>query len=548
MALAQISPLFADTDRDGLSASRGVPLDGSRVAATRARILVVDDDKVARDVLEKLLGGDGFAISTAASGEAALAEAARSLPDVVLTDLQMPGIDGIELCRRLRQIDGNLPVVVMTAFSDMQAVIESLRAGAQDYLIKPLEYEVVLSCVNRALAQRNTARELDGLRQHTEELYRTLNERLVLSSVREQEHADAEAKQRARLNTLLENLSEGVAIADPSGRVLMVNDAARAILGFGNEELHSVDAFQSLASHGLDDQPLGGDKQPLARALRGEPFTDEEVRYTLRGGERRTVVSTGTSVRDEAGSVTLAIVVFRDVTQLRRLEKQREEYLALISHDLRNPLSNIGMCVTLLKQGMEKEDLPLYASLAARAERNVKQTTEMIAELTESTSLELHGVELRREACDLRKLVADVVGCLDEVCARRITITAEAASPHVVLADAPQLERVITNLLTNALKYSAESAPVLIRLEQKEGGVQLDIVDRGIGIAPESIKRLFDRYYRTPGGKALASGLGLGLYIARLIVEAHGGRIGVHSEVGQGSTFRLNLPSCPATA
>ena len=518
------------------------------MAETPARVLVVDDNNGARSALGKLLGGDGFVVSTAASGDAALVEASRSQPDVVLTDLQMPGMDGIELCRRLQQIDGNLPVIVMTAFSDMQAVIESLRAGAQDYLLKPLEYEVVLSCVNRALARRHAARELNALRQQTEELYRTLNERLVLSSVREQEHADAEAKQHMRLNTLLKNLSEGVAIADPSGQVLMVNDAARAILGFGNEALQSVDAFQSLTSHGLDDQLLADHEQPLARALRGEQFTDDEVRYTLRGGERRVVVCTGTSVRDEDRRVTLAIVVFRDVTDLRRLERQREEYVALISHDLRSPLSNIGMCVTLLKQGMEAEGFAKYASLAARAERNVKQTTEMLAELTESTSLELQGVELNRKACDLRKLVADVVGCLDEVRAGRITIMADRASPYVVLADEPRLGRVITNLLTNALKYSAENAPVLIRIGQKDGGIQLDIIDRGIGIAPESIKQLFDRYYRTAGGKARASGLGLGLYIARLIVEAHGGRIGVHSEVGEGSTFRLNLPSYPAAA
>jgi signal transduction histidine kinase len=172
----------------------------------------------------------------------------------------------------------------------------------------------------------------------------------------------------------------------------------------------------------------------------------------------------------------------------------------------------------------------------------------MLAELTESTTLELHGVELHREAWDLRKLVADVVGCLDEDRARRITITTDKASRYTVLADGPRLERVINNLLTNALKYSAENAPVLIRIAQTDSGIELDIVDRGIGIAPESIKRLFDRYYRTPGGKARASGLGLGLYIARLIVEAHGGRIGVHSVVGEGSTFRLNLPPCPAAA
>jgi PAS domain S-box-containing protein len=512
-------------------------------------VLVVDDDELARVALANLLRGDGFVVSTAASGEAALAEANRALPDVVLTDLQMPGIDGVELCQRLHQIDRDLPVIVMTAFSDMQAVIESLRAGAQDYLLKPLEYEVVSLCVKRALAQRRAALELDQLRRHTEELYRTLNERLVLSNVREQEHAEAEARQRTRLNTLLENLSEGVAIVDPSGSIWMVNDAARAIFGFGDEDVHSIDAFQSLQSCGLDDQPLSGDQLPLARALRGEQFTDYEVRYTLRSDEQRTVVSTGTSVRDEDGSITLAIVVFRDVTRLRRLEEQREEYLALISHDLRNPLSNVLMCSTLLKQGLQKEGLPRYASLAERAERNIAQATEMLDELSESTSLELHGVALKREECDLTALVSEVVGRLDDTSAARVKITSDGTSrPFLVLADAAQIGRVVTNLLTNALKYSAEDAPVLVRLTRTEDRVDLEVIDRGIGIAPESLKRLFDRYYRAAGGRARASGLGLGLYIVRLIAEAQGGRIGVCSEVGKGSTFRLSLPSLAAAA
>ena len=510
----------------------------------RAHVLVVDDDAAARGALAKLLSADGFSISTAANGEEALAAVDHSATDVVLTDLQMPGFDGVELCRRLRERDHHLPVVVMSASSDMQVVLQSLRAGAQDYLLKPLEYEVVRLCVNRLLAQRNAALELDRLRRHSDEIYRTLNERLVLSSIREQEHADAEAEQRARLNTLLANLGEGVAIADASGRVSMVNDVARTILSFGEREVKDVASFHSWLGYHSDGRRLEAEELPLARALRGEQFSDWEVRCKLPNDEQRTVVFTGSSVKDESNRVVLAIVVFRDVTQLRRLEVQREEYLALISHDLRGPLNNILMLLTLLRQGMEKAGLVTYANLATRAEANVKQTTTMIDELSESSSLELHGAVLNRVACDLRELVAEAIAGLDDARAARVAFRSEGTSPsYFIFADSARIRRVITNLLSNALKYSAEDAAVQVRLKLKQGVVELEVSDRGIGIAQENLKRLFDRYYRAPGGRAKASGLGLGLYIVRLIAEAHGGRIGVYSEVGKGSTFRLSLPA-----
>jgi DNA-binding NtrC family response regulator len=163
--------------------------------ATRARILVVDDDDVARRALEKLLRAEGFATVAAADGEAALAEAKRALPDVVLTDLQMPGMDGVELCKHLHEIDHDLPVIVVTGHSDMQSVIQSLRSGAEDYLLKPLHYDAVVLCVERVLARR-------AVKLEQEEIQRMLNERLVLSSIREQELAEAEALQRAQQSAL----------------------------------------------------------------------------------------------------------------------------------------------------------------------------------------------------------------------------------------------------------------------------------------------------------------------------------------------------------
>ncbi len=533
---------FAESDWDRDSVAPASPARGRPALSSRGHVLVVEDDETARRALEKALRDDGFSVSAAPDGVDALAEARRVLPDLVLTDLQMPRMGGVELCQSLQAIDPDLPVIVVTASSEMQSVVGSLRAGAEDYLVKPLEYEVVRWRVERSIARRRAKLEQD-------ELYRTLNERLVVSSIREQEHAEAEARNSAQLNALLENLSEGVAICDRNGHVLMMNDAARTILGFGGDDLRTLDAVQSLEAHDLAGRPLPREQLPLVRALQGEKFTDYEVLRILPDGERRHLLTGGTSVKDDRGVVALAIVVLRDVTELRHVERQRDEYLALISHDLRNPLNTILLFVSMLKRSMADKGLAADMKLAERAERNAWHMNAMIGDLTETTSLESQGVALDSVGCDLRALIGGVVDRLDDARARRVTIETDDGSPaYVVLGDASRLERVVANLLTNALKYSGEEAPVTVRLSHKGTTVELTVVDRGIGIEPDSVKRLFERYYRAPAGKLRASGLGLGLYITRLVVEAHGGRVDVSSELGKGSAFTVTLPSPAASA
>jgi PAS domain S-box-containing protein len=510
-------------------------LHGRDAAAEAARILVVDDDAASRLLLEDLLAGAGFVVSTAPDADRALVEARRMAPDLVLTDLQMPRVGGVELCRRLQELDRDLSVVVMTAHSGMQSAIDSLRAGAEDYLIKPLDLDAVLWCVERTLARR-----ADRLAH--DQLYRELNERLVLSNIREQEHAETEARQRAQLNMLLENLDEGVIIGDGDGQILLRNRAAHDIVGLMTAEPPAI-AANSLEAFDPDGRPVSVEERPLARATRGEQFTDYELMYVLSSGERRRVVFTGANVRGETGNVAMTIVVFRDVTEVRRLEQRRREYLALISHDLRNPLSTILMSVSRLKTLMAKDGARSGVSDVERAERNVKRMTEMLESFTEAASLEAHGVEFQRLPCDLSDVVTDVVDGMDDALARRVTVVPETTPPFRVLADPSRLGRVVVNLLTNALKYSPGDSPVDLRLATDGNAVRLDVVDGGIGIAPEEIELIFDRYYRTAAGKSSAGGSGLGLYIARLIVEAHGGHIEVSSEVGKGSRFRLVLPA-----
>jgi PAS domain S-box-containing protein len=449
----------------------------------------------------------------------------------------MPSMDGVDLCAQLHELAGDLPVIVMSGRSDMPSVLASLRAGAEDYLLKPLDVDAVLWCLKRALARRAANVEREGLS-------RLLNERLVLTSLREQEHAESEALQRAQLSTLLENLNEGAVIADESGSVVMINDAARAILGLGPADARTAHALYSLDLRDLKGRTLDPEERPLARALRGERFTDYEVVHSRPNEEQRHLLSTGSCVRGEKCNVALAIVVFRDVTELKRLEQQREEFLGLITHDLRSPLNSLSMCVSLLKDSFElNPGAQQDVAIADRATRNVKRMVSMLNELTEATSLEAKAVLVHREPCDLRGVLASAIDSLHDVGARRIRVEADPASSYVVLGDVLSLERVVVNLLTNALKYSADDALVTARLVRVGKEIELHVTDRGIGISPETVTMLFQRYYRTKPGTARASGLGLGLYIARLVTEAHGGRIRVSSEVGAGSTFTLSLPS-----
>jgi two-component system, NtrC family, sensor histidine kinase KinB len=461
-------------------------------------------------------------------------EAARAPPDVVLTDLHMPEMNGVELCVQLRAIDGEVAVILMTASADMETVVAGMRAGADDYLSKPLHYDALLLSLDRAIARREAKRD-------HERTLRALNAELMLSSIREQELGEAEARQRGQLNALLANLSEGVVIADAQGRIVMFNDVARTIFGLEGQ-LVTVTALDALEVLDLGGRQIACDRRPLARALAGEEFSSDENVCLLANGDRRRVVSTGTSVNSPRGDVELAIVVFRDVTALRHLEQQRDEYVSLISHDLRGPLSSVLLSLALLK-----ETGPSNLALLERAERNVDRMTAMLDELSAASSLEA-GAAPKRAPCDMGSIVAGALDSLDQPRARRVTVETDASEPFSVFGDVAQLERVVGNLLTNALKYSVDGAPVSVRLTHVASDVLLEVTDQGIGIAPESTKQLFERYFRTTGGKTKASGLGLGLYIARLMIEANGGRITVESELGKGSCFRVVMPNHAAAA
>ncbi|MHB8993038.1 MAG: sensor histidine kinase, partial [Chloroflexota bacterium] len=347
--------------------------------------------------------------------------------------------------------------------------------------------------------------------------------------------------QTTQWEVLLENLSEGVTVVDADGSILMMNPAARTIMGMSIQQLRRAWSRDHTLFLQPDGTPLPFDEWPLNRALRGERFACLEAVLVCPDRSQRHLVFSGTAIRGERGGVVTSLIVFHDVTREWESEQAREDFISMISHDLRGPLTVILAQAQMIQRA--PETLGATRKNAAAIETGARRMNVMIQDLVDSARLESGQLELDCSPLDLLAFVQDlrermVAGMGGD----RIRVESELELP-VAFADANRLERILINLLSNALKYSDTDAEVVITLARQDQEAVVSVSDHGQGIAPEELPHLFQRYRRTWQARSSTEGLGLGLYISRRLVEAHGGRIWACSELGRGSTFSFTLPA-----
>ncbi|MBN1207194.1 MAG: PAS domain S-box protein [Myxococcaceae bacterium] len=356
------------------------------------------------------------------------------------------------------------------------------------------------------------------------------------------------AASEARYRGLLETAPDPVVVMDRRGVLHLANDRTEQVFGYSREELIGRNVEVLIPERLRKSYQRNFEAYMLAPVVRS---VGQEVSLHGRrkdGSELPVEVSLSPYLTAEGLMVT---AIIRDVTERelhlnrlqqahRELERLQQEYVGIISHDLRNPLQVIALRTHMLQRMLEEKGLTREAHLASGLLRNTQRMGGMVEELLDNSRLEAGQVELRWQPTDLARF-------LDEVLERDIPpdsrerFRLKTAEVPPVPVDPPRLERVLVNLLTNALKYSLPGTPITVRLERTESHAEISVQDQGQGMRPEDTGRLFEKYYRTREGR-LAQGIGLGLYISRLIVEAHGGRIRVASNPGQGSIFTITLP------
>jgi signal transduction histidine kinase len=408
------------------------------------------------------------------------------------------------------------------------------------YDVSPLD---VAPGVRGLLVQIADTTEQVRERRHHEGMTITLrdfNQRLLVAVLKEQELAKHAAEQTEQVDALLENLIDGVTIADPQGNILLMNTIERKLYALPETDHLTIADLRHVDLRRTDGTPLPFDEWPISRALRGERFADVEAVLVQPDGSRRYLLFSGCAVRDAEGRIALAINLRHDITALRDLERAREEYIHIVSHDLRAPLSIILGRAQLI--GRHPDRPAVVADCADAIVTSARRMNQMIQDLVDSTRMASGQLSLDREPLDLCSFVLALKERLTGIVETdRIDVDAQPGLPPVS-ADEARLERILINVLTNALKYSPPDAPVTIAVRQHGSSIVTRIEDRGTGIDPEEIPHLFERYYRGRASHGQRDGLGLGLYIAKGLVEAHGGQIWVESEIGRGSTFSISLP------
>ncbi|WP_437950732.1 PAS domain S-box protein [Sorangium sp. So ce296] len=289
-----------------------------------------------------------------------------------------------------------------------------------------------------------------------------------------------------------------------------------------------------------DGTPITLDELPSSRAMRGETVPGEEIVIAEADGSCRTFLVAAAPLRDGGGKITGAVVAGEDISPLKELERMREEWTSIIAHDLRQPITNIVLKASLLAKQPQSSDKAQHILASAM------QLNRMISDLLDVSRLESHRLDLRPAEVDLPALIrATVERTADATKGHGLDVEVLDGIPPL-LADSGRLEQVLTNLLSNAAKYGAPGTPIRIAVERRGDEVLVAVQNEGKGIAPEELPRLFARYYRTREAKAGgAAGLGLGLYIVRGLIEAHGGRVWAESAPGKTSfQFTLPLPQC----
>jgi PAS domain S-box-containing protein len=643
-------------------------------ASGPARILLADDNADMRDYVTRLLR-DRFLVESVADGATALARARALPPDLILSDVMMPGMDGYELLQALRadEMTRGIPVILLSARAGEESRVEGLAAGADDYLVKPFSARELLARVGTRLeisrlhadAERARARLYSQFIQAPVaicilagpeliyDLANPLYERMVGRSgivgkaIREvfpelphdapifqtlggvytsgepftaEEFpvpldidgngtvedvffkftaqpmrdaagevfsvvavaVDVTAQVRARreveaarklLETVVNQMPAGVIIAEaPSGRTLLANERVRSILGHDALPTRSIEDFGAYTAVHADGRPLRANEYALTRALAGEAVLDEEISYAHPDGRRRILSASAAPVYDADGRIVAAVNAFSDITDRKSIEERnrqlfvrerearaeaevanrsKDEFLAMLGHELRNPLAPI---VTALQLMQLRGDGTLHKERTI-IERQVRHLVRLVDDLLDVSRITRGKIELRRERIEISEIVAKAIEMASPLIEQRQHNLRVDIPRHglAVEVDAVRMAQVVANLLNNAAKYT-EPQGTLSMIAHQDGAemegrtVVLRVLDTGIGLSAEILPRVFDLFVQERQALDRAQGgLGLGLAIVRVLVELHGGTVEARSEGhGRGSEFIVRLPAAAA--
>lgn len=486
--------------------------------ADSLHVLLIEDDADTQANLADIVDLDGHRLTAYGTFSQAIAEVDWQTVSTVILDWKLPDGSASEFLPRLHQLAPHAPVVIVTGFPDLDGAIEALRSGAYDYILKPVNADVLRATLARIARQQQTEAALRRSEQ--------------------QRHLLAEA---------VHNLAEGVIITDadldaPGPHILFVNEAVTRITGYEAEELMG-NSPRMLQGPDTDSKTLHRLKESLAR---GDTFSAELINYR-KGGMPYHVEVLISPVRNPQGQITHYVAAHRDITQLKQAQEKSMQAARLaaigqmvtgLAHESRNALQRSQACLEMLalELGDDRADLLDLVDRVQRAQNDLHRLYEEVRDYAAPRLL-------RREVCDIAQVWRSTWAHLKQLYEPKHLRLAETleASSHMCYADPFAIGQVVRNIMENAIAVSPEGAEIRVtsRDSAVERGPALEIIiaDQGEGIPPTARARVFEPFFTTK-----TKGTGLGMAIAKRIVEEHGGQIEIGDTDGPGVAFHVKLP------
>ena len=496
------------------------------------KLLVIDDEASTRDLLKMSLESDGYTVFVAEDGPKGLEIFAREKPPVVLTDIKMPGMDGIEVLRRVKEQSPDTEVIVITGHGEMNLAVQALQLEASDFINKPISDEGLAVALRRA-EEKIWMRE--KLKEYTEDLEKVIQE------------TNKELVKRHELeHNLIQTAMDGIIANDRQGKIIIFNEGAERIYGYTREEATSK-------IHVTQLYPEGQARQ-IKKMIYGDEYggpgrlINYSVEVLTQTGELVPILLSATII-DDKGEEVATVGHFKDMREIKRLEDEllTSERMATvgqttagIAHGVKNILHGMKLGAFMIDTGFDKDKPESLRKGWSLVRKNINRVSKMTKEMLSLASTAPPAFEV----CSLNDIVEEVCESLAEEISRReisLVLELDPSLPQVTV-DPDGIHTCLLNLVTNAIEAFPEDTSggqvTVSSRDEGEAGVHLQVRDSGEGMSEELLERVLESLFTTKG----ARGTGLGLAITQKIVHEHGGTIQVESEPKKGSCFTIILP------
>jgi two-component system NtrC family sensor kinase len=497
------------------------------------KILLIDDEEPILRVLARSLKSDGYNVVTAQNGDEGIKTFIKESPQIILTDIKMPGIDGLEVLRRIKDIQPEAEVIIITGHGDIDSAIESLQYGASDFINKPVKDEALSIALERAREKIDIRQQLKAYTTDLENMCQIATE---------------EIRRKSNFtDRLIKSSNDGIVATDDEWKVIIFNPGAERIFGYSRFDVIRKTDIRDLCPPEIVE--IFNEKAAQKQLMEQLPW--KETLITSKDGDKIPVRFSGT-VLHEDNIMVGSVGFFQDLREIKRLEREliHSERLAAIgqtvagmAHGIKNILYGFKGGSYLVNLAIEKDDKGKLKEGWQMIQRNITRTSDLVLDLlsySKERDPEYENCfpnDIANEVCDLMK------GTAHE---HDIEILKDFSQDiGEMILDIRTVHRSLMNLVSNAIDACIfddnpnKKYTVILKTDiEKNNIIVFEVTDNGCGMSQEVQSKLFTSFFSTKGDK----GTGLGLLVTRKLIEEHGGTIDVTSQEGEGTTFIIRLP------